>query len=78
MFHDNDSLLVVNLDYQLVKEKLAFMRTKTLFIQCYSITFDLSLDRLQHNIMHYIIALKNNSLSPITLNEQTTSYRIFI
>ena len=28
MFHDNDSQLVVNLDYQLDKRELAFMITK--------------------------------------------------
>ena len=32
MFHDNDSQLVVNLDYHLDKKELAFMITKTLFI----------------------------------------------
>ena len=63
MFHDNDSQLVVNLDYQMAKKELAFMITKTLLIRCYSIKCDLSLDSLQHNIMHYIIALTNNSLS---------------
>ena len=63
MFHDNDRQLVVNLDYQLVKKELAFMITMILLIRCYSIKCDLSLDSLQHNIMHYIIALTNNSLS---------------
>ena len=63
MFHDNDSQLVVNLDYQLTKKELAFMITKTFFIRCYTIKCDLSLDTLQHNIMHYIIALTHNSLS---------------
>ena len=63
MFHDNDSQLVVNLNYQLVKKELAFMITKTLVMSCYSRIFDLSLDTVQHNIMHYIIALTNNSLS---------------
>ena len=63
MFHDNDSKLVVNLDYQLVKKQLAIMITKKLFIGCYCIIFDLSLDSVQHNIMHYIIALTNNSFS---------------
>ena len=71
MFHYNDSQLVVNLDYQLVKKELAFMVTKTLFIPYYTIKCDLSLDSLQHNIMHYIIVLTNNSLSKVTLNEQT-------
>ena len=63
MFYDNDSQLVVNLDYQLHKKELAFMITKTLIIRCYTIKCDLSLDTLQHNIMHYIIALTHNSLS---------------
>ena len=63
MFRDNDSQLVVNLNYQLVKKKLAFMITKTLFMSCYSIKCDLSLNSVQHDIMHYIIPLTNNSLS---------------
>ena len=63
MFHDNDSHFVVNLDYQLTKKELSFMITKTLNIRCYTIKCDLSLDTLQHNIMHYIIALRHNSLS---------------
>ena len=63
MFHDNDSQLVVNLDYQLEKKELAFMITKTLFIRCYTIKCDLSLDTLQHNILYYIIQLTHNSLS---------------
>ena len=63
MFHDNDSQLVVNLDNQLDKKELAFMITKTLFIRCYTIKYDLSLDTLQHNIMHYMIALTNHSSS---------------
>ena len=63
MFHDNDSQLDVNLNYKLVKKELAFVITKTLFISCYSIKCDLSLDSVQHDIMHYIIALTNNSLS---------------
>ena len=71
MFHDNDSQHVVNLDYQLVKKELAFMITKILFIPCYSIKCDLSLYSLLHNVMQYIIALTNNSLSKVTLNEQT-------
>ena len=62
MFHDNDSQLVVNLDYQLEKKELAFIITKTLFIRCYTFTYDISLDTLQHNIMHYIIALTNHSI----------------
>ena len=70
MFHDNDSQLVVNLGYQLTK-KIAFTITKTLFIRWYSIKCDLSLCSLQHNIMHYITALTNNSFSKVTLNEQT-------
>ena len=60
MFHDNNSQLVVNLNYQLVKKDLAFMITKTLIMSCYSIKCDLSLNSVQHDIMHYIIALKNN------------------
>ena len=71
MIHDNDSQLVVNLDYKLVKKLLAFMINKTLFMRCYSINCDLSLDSLQYNIMHSIIALTNNLLSKETLNEQT-------
>ena len=63
MFHDNNSQLVVNLNYQLVKKDLAFMITKTLIMSCYSIKYDLSLKSVQHDIMHYIIALTNNSLS---------------
>ena len=63
MFHDNDSQLVVNLKYQLVKKELAFMVTKTLFMPCYTIKCDLSLDSVQHNIKHYIFALTTNSLS---------------
>ena len=51
MFHDNDSQHGVNLEYQLDKKKHAFMITKTLFIRCYTIKCDLSLDTLQHNIM---------------------------
>ena len=64
MFHDNDSQLVVNLEYQLHRKELAFMITKTLFIRCYTIKYDISLDRLQHNKMHYIIALTNHSIFP--------------
>ena len=63
MFHDYDSQLDVNLDYQLDKKELALMITKTLIIRCHTIKCDLSLDTLQHNIMHYIIALTHNSLS---------------
>ena len=60
MFHDNDSQLVVNLDYQLDKKELAFIITKTLFIRCDTIKCDLSLDSFEQNIMHYIIALINH------------------
>ena len=63
MFHDNDSQFVVYVDYQLTKKELAFMITKILFIQCYPMKCDLSLCSLQHNIMHYIIALTHNSFS---------------
>ena len=62
MFHDNDSQLVGNLEYQLDKKELAFMITKTLFIGCFTITYDISLDSLQHNVMHYIIALTNHPI----------------
>ena len=63
MFHEYDSQFVVNLDYQLDKNELALMITKTLLLRCYTIKCDLSLYTLQHNIMHYIIALTHNSLS---------------
>ena len=63
MFYDNDRQLVVNLDYQFVMKEFALMITKTLIIRCYTIKSDLSKDTLQHNIMHYIIALKHKSLS---------------
>ena len=63
MFHDNDSQLVVNLNYKLVKKELAFMITTSLYMPYYSIKCKLSLDIVQHSIMHYIIALTNNSLS---------------
>ena len=63
MFHDNDRQLVVNLDYEFSQERTSFMITKTLFIRCYTINCDLSLNSVQHNIMHYIIALPNNLLS---------------
>ena len=63
MFHDNDSQLVVNLNYMLVKKELAIMITTSLYMPCYSIKCDLSLDSVQHSIVHYIIALTNNSLS---------------
>ena len=64
MFYDNDSQLVVNLDYQLDKKELAFMITKILFIQCYTVKCDLSLYSWQHNIMHYIIALAQQFTFP--------------
>ena len=60
MYHDNDSQLVVNLGYQLDKKELAFMIAKTFFIRCYTVKCDLSLDSLQHNMMHYIVALTNH------------------
>ena len=63
MLHDNDSKHVVQFDYQLVKKELAFMITKTLFISYHSIKCDLKLVSLQHNIMHYIVSVTNNSLS---------------
>ena len=63
MIHDNDRQLVVNLDYQFTKKELSFMIAKTLIIRCYTIKCELSLDTLQQNIMHYIIALTQNSFS---------------
>ena len=63
MFHDNDKTLVVNLDYQLVEKESAFIIPKALFIRCYSNKYDQIWDNLQHNIMHYITALTNHSLS---------------
>ena len=33
---NKDSQPVFNIDYEMVKNKLAFMITKTLFIRCYS------------------------------------------
>ena len=36
MFFNIESQPVFNIDYQMVKNKLAFMITKTLFIRCYS------------------------------------------
>ena len=36
MFFNKDSQPVFNIDYQMIKNKLAFMITKTLFIRCYS------------------------------------------
>ena len=53
MFDDNDSQLVVNLDYQLDKKELAFMITKTLFIRCYNIKSDICLDATQYNALYY-------------------------
>ena len=44
MFHDNDSKIVVNLGYQLGEKELVFMINKTLYILCYSIKSDHSLD----------------------------------
>ena len=61
MFLDNNKQLSVHLDYKLVKIELAFMITKASFIR--SFKCDLSLVSVQHNIMHYIIAFTNNSLS---------------
>ena len=77
MFHDNDSQHVVNLDYQLVKKQLAFMITKILFIPCNSIKCDIGLDSFKHNVLHYILAMTNNSLSKVTLNEQTNIMALF-
>ena len=63
MFPDKDSQLVVNLGYQLDKNKLFLMIIKTLFKRCYSINSALRLDCLQRNVMHYIIAFRNYSLT---------------
>ena len=63
MFHDKDSQFVVILDDQLDWKELAFIKTKTLFIRCYTIKFYLSLVNLQHNIIHCMIAMTNYSLS---------------
>ena len=54
----------LNRDYQLDKKELAFITTRTLSIRCYTIKCDLSLDSLQHNIMHYIIALTQQFTFP--------------
>ena len=78
MFHDNDSQLVVHLDYQLVKKELAFMITKTLFISYLTIKCRLIWDSLQHNIMHYIIALTAIHFPQVTLNEQTNNLAHFL
>ena len=71
MFHDKDSQLIVNLDYQLDKKKLAVMIIKTLFKRCYSMNSELRLDFLQRHVMHYIIDLTNNSLSKSKYKWQT-------
>ena len=63
MLHDNDSQLVVTLDYQLDNKEHAFMITKTLFIRCYTIKCDQILDSLQHKIICCMIALTNYSIS---------------
>ena len=73
MANDNDGHQVVNFDYQLVKKELAFMITKTSFIRYLSIKCDTGFDSVQHNIMHYIIALTNNSLPQSYCNRQITS-----
>ena len=73
MFYDIDSELVVNLDYQLGKKELAFMITKTLFIRKYIIKCELSFYTLQHNILHYIIALTHNSLSQSNFKRTTNN-----
>ena len=73
MFYDKDSQLVVNLDYHLDKKDLAFMIIKTLIIRCYTIKCDLSLCSLQHNMMHYIIALTHNSLSQSNFKRTTNN-----
>ena len=71
IFHDYDSQLDVNLDYQLDKKELALMISKTLIIRCYTNKCHLSLAIWQHNIMHYIIALTPIHFPKVTLDEQT-------
>ena len=44
IFYDNDSELLFNKVCQMVKNKLAFMITKTLFIRCFSGKCGLSWD----------------------------------
>ena len=70
MFLDNDRKFVVNFVYKLGEKVLVFMINKTLFIRCYSIKCDLSLDSVDYSIMHYIIYWTNNSLSKGPLNKQ--------
>ena len=55
--------LLLNYTISSGQERTCFMITKTLFIRCYTIKCDVSLDSVQHNIMHHIIALTNNLLS---------------
>ena len=71
MYHDNDSQLVVNLDYKLNKKELAFMITKTWIIRYFTIKCNLCLCILQYYIMHYIIALTHNSLSQSNFKRPT-------
>ena len=71
MFDDYEGKCVANLDYKLDKKELALMITKVLFIRCYTNKCYLSLDILQHNIMHYIIALTPIHFPKVTLHEQT-------
>ena len=78
MFDDNDNQVVVHYDYQLVKKELAFMITKTLFIRCYSIKCDLSLDSVQQNILHYIISVTNNSLYQSTFKGANKHHSAFL
>ena len=52
-------------------KELAFMIAKALFIPCYSIKCDFIYTCVQYNIIYYIIAFTNNSLSKVTLNEHT-------
>ena len=72
MVNDNDGHQVVNFYYQLVKKELAFMITKTSFISCYSIKYNISFDSVLHNIMHYILALTNNSHPKVTVIDKLT------
>ena len=47
----------------------------TLFIRSHSSEKDLRYDNLQHNIMHYIIALTNNSLSQSNFKSKKLTYK---
>ena len=78
MFYDKDRQLVVNLDYQLIKKKLTFIITKTLFIRSKFSKCDLSWDSLPHDMMHYINPLTNNSLFECILKRNSLDHRAFL